>query len=157
MDTIRLPTEFKEFLELLNSEKVEYVLVGGYAVILHGYSRATGDLDIWVRISQENARALTKALRRFGFSETAFDESLFQKENQVVRIGHPPLRIDLLTSVSGLDFADAYAKHTVLVNEGVPVRLISIAHLEENKLAAGRLKDRHDVEQLKKASFRNDS
>jgi hypothetical protein len=107
-----------------------------------------GDLDVWVRISPENARALIRARRRFGFSEKAFDESLFRSEHQVIRIGHPPLRIDLLTSVSGLDFDEAYANHEVIVNEGVPVRLISIAHLKQNKIAAGRWKDRHDVEQL---------
>ena len=148
MATIQLPTDFKEFLQLLDSEKVEYLLVGGYAVGVHGFVRATGDLDVWVAIGEENARAIVRVLRRFGFSEGTADEKLFLKEHQIVMMGHPPLRIDLLTSVSGLEFREAYPQHEVKVLEGVPVRVISRDHLMRNKQAAGRSKDKHDLEEL---------
>jgi hypothetical protein len=150
MDTTELPPDFKEFLQLLDAEKVEYLLVGGYAVGVHGFSRGTGDLDIWVAISEQNARSLVRALRRFGFSQQAVSETLFLEEHQIVTMGHPPLRIDLMTSVSGIDFREAYQQHEVRLIDGVRVRVIGRNHLMENKRAAGRSKDKHDIEELGK-------
>jgi hypothetical protein len=148
MDTTQLPPDFKEFLQFLDAEKVEYLLVGGYAVGVHGFSRGTGDLDIWVAMSEQNARSLVRALRRFGFSERAVDESLFLNEHQIVTMGHPPLRIDLMTSVSGIEFREAYEEHEVRIMDGIPVHVISRNHLLQNKRAAGRSKDKNDIEEL---------
>src|SRR5688572_27192543 len=103
MDTIELHQDFKEFLRLLDSAKIEYLLIGGYAVGYHGYPRATGDLDLWVGISDANSAALSAVLRKFGFSEASVPASLFLTEHQIIRIGFPPVRIDLTTSVTGLD------------------------------------------------------
>jgi hypothetical protein len=129
-------------------EKVEYLLLGGYAVGFYGYPRATGDMDIWVASSQGNAEKIVNALRRFGFSEATFQPEAFLKEEQVIRLGSPPLRIDLLTSVSGIEFSACYARRTVGEIDGVPIDLLSLADLKANKKAAGRTKDLNDLEHL---------
>jgi hypothetical protein len=95
MATIRLPADFKEFLKLLGVHEVEYLLIGGYAVGYHGYPRATGDMDVFVASHQENADKLVAALKEFGFDLPELSAELFLKENQVVRMGVPPLRIEL--------------------------------------------------------------
>ena len=103
MIMIRLPKDFKEFLQLLNDHHVEYLLVGGYAVGYHGYPRATVDLDIWVAASPPNAMRIVKVFREFGFDVNELNEDLFLKENKIIRIGEPPLRIEVMTSVSGVE------------------------------------------------------
>jgi hypothetical protein len=148
MATILLPPDFRDFFQLLNSEKVEYLLVGGYAVGYYGYPRATGDLDIWVAANAANAAGLARALERFGFSEKTASASLFLKENTVIRIGVPPLRIDLLTSATGVDFAECYASRTETVLDGVDVNIIGLSHLRSNKQAIARPKDLDDLEHL---------
>jgi hypothetical protein len=145
---IRLPTDFKEFLQLLHSESVEYLLVGGYAVGYHGHPRATGDIDIWINPTAENAEALTRALRRFGFSAATVDPRMFEHAHQVFCIGVPPLRIELLTSVSGLQFDKTFADRVNTELDGVPVTVISLERLKVNKRASGRLKDLADLESL---------
>ena len=102
MATIRLPNDFKEFFELLNSEKVDYLLVGGYAVIYYGYLRATGDIDVWVRVSAQNAEAIRRALTAFGFSTASLNTQMFLEPQRVFQIGVPPLRIYLLTTITRL-------------------------------------------------------
>jgi len=121
MVTIRLPNDFKEFLQWLNSEKVEYLLVGGYAVGCFGYPRATGDLDLWIATSASNAEALSRALCRFGFSAPAVSADRFLARGRVFRIGVPPLRIDLLTDATGIEFATCYARRLAQVIDGVMV------------------------------------
>ena len=101
---MRLPQDFKDFLRLINLYEVEYLLVGGYAVTYHGYPRATGDVDIWVAATPENQSRLAKALIAFGFSPPAVSANFALGENQVIRIGVPPVRIDLLTTASGVTF-----------------------------------------------------
>ena len=100
-----LPDDLREFLKLLNAKRVEYLLVGGYAVGHYGYPRATADLDIWVAISPANAHKLVRALKAFGFSVLKLRPELFLNEDRIVRLGEPPLRIELLTSISGVRFA----------------------------------------------------
>ena len=146
---IQLPPDFKEFLRLLNSQKVEYLLVGGYAVGYHGYPRTTGDIDIWVAMSPANAQKIVDALREFGFSDSEIDAAIFLTEGQVIRMGVPPLRIELLTSVSGVTFQECYARRIVAEMGGVPVNVIHKDDLLANKLAAGRAKDRGDLEALR--------
>lgn len=146
---IRLPPDFKEFLQLLNSHGIEYLVVGGYAVAYHGYPRATGHIDIWIAIHPETARRLIDALRDFGFTTAPIAPDLFLKEHQVIRMGLPPVRIELLTTLSGVGFADCYARRTTDLLDGVQVTLISLDDLKTNKNAAGRLKDLNDLENLR--------
>lgn len=146
MATIRLPPGFKEFLKLLNLSSVEYLVIGGYAVNYYGFPRATGGLDIWIAISPGNAQRITEALRRFGFTQA--DAAFFQQERQVIRLGVPPVRLEILTSISGVDFADCYARRLEAELDGITVNLIQLDDLKRNKQASGRLKDRVDLEQL---------
>ena len=148
MITIRLPPDFKEFLKLLDSEKVEYLVVGGYAVGYHGYPRATGDIDIWVSSKRDNAERLVHALGLFGFNEKNLSIEPFLKEESIVRMGVPPVRIDLLTSISGVSFDECYANRVVGDLDGVKVSLISLENLRQNKAASGRAKDLGDLEYL---------
>jgi predicted nucleotidyltransferase len=146
MDMILLPPDFKEFLQLLNSHKVRYLLVGGYAVGYYGYPRATADMDTWVATDAENVERVLAALAEFGFAEV--DPELFAKEHQVLRMGVPPLRIELLTGVSGVEFEECYSKREVVNLGGVEINLISLEDLKTNKAASGRYKDLNDLEHL---------
>jgi hypothetical protein len=148
MATIHLPNDFKEFLRLLNSEKVEYLLVGGYAVGCYGYSRATGDMDIWIAVNPTNAAALVRALRRFGFNEGSLSPRVFLTDNKVLRMGVPPLRIDLITSIQGVDFSRSFANRVVETLDGVEVNVISLDDLKANKRTLGRPKDLADLQHL---------
>ena len=107
---MRLPPDFKEFLKLLASHQVEYLLIGGYAVGYHGYPRATADMDLWVAIRQENAEKLVAVLKKFGFDVPELSTNLFLRENQIVRMGVPPMRIELLTTISGVRFEECYSE-----------------------------------------------
>src|SRR5690606_35985404 len=140
MDTT-LPTDFKDFLKLLNENAVDYLLIGGYAVAYYGYPRATVDMDVWVAISPGNAEKTTRALRDFGFDVPELSAELFLSPNKVVRMGVPPLRIEVLTTISGVSFDECFRHRTVAEIDGVPVSLISLEHLKINKRASGRLKD----------------
>jgi hypothetical protein len=148
MDTILFPTELREFLALLSVHRVEYLLIGGYAVGYHGFPRSTADMDIWVATNETNAAKIIAALEAFGFAGTGMTPKLFLAPDKITRMGNPPLRIEILTSISGLEFADAYAKRIVDVIDGVPVSLISSEHLKINKRASGRTKDLADLENL---------
>jgi len=148
MATIRLPNDFKEFLKLLNAEKVEYLLVGGYAVGCYGYPRATGDMDIWLCSSPTNAANLVRALQKFGFSAKSLSADQFLAANNVVRMGNPPLRIDLIMSAEGVDFTQCFARRTTKLLDGVEINLISLDDLKTNKRALGRSKDLDDLEHL---------
>lgn len=148
MDTTRLPHDFKEFLRLLNSESVEYMIVGSYAVGYHGYPRATNDLDIWVRVSSANAERIVRALRAFGFKMPGLKVELFLAPDKITRMGLPPFRIEILTGISGVTFDDCFPSRVNTVMDGVEVAMIGLKHLKRNKLAAGRLKDLADLENL---------
>lgn len=145
---IRLPKDFKDFLQLLNGHHVEYLLVGGYAVGYHGYPRATVDLDIWVAVTPRNARQLVEVFREFGFDVNELKEGLFLQENKIIRIGEPPLRIEVMTSVSGVDFDACYQQRINDTIDGIRVNFINLENLKANKLAAGRHKDLNDLENL---------
>ena len=143
-----LVRDFKEFLKSLNSNSVEYLLIGGYAVGIHGHIRATGDLDIWVGVNPENAAKIDRALREFGFVTAALSPDLFLAPNNVVRMGLPPVRIEILTSISGVEFESCYAEKEVIRIEETLVPVISLARLRQNKAASGRAKDLADLENL---------
>ena len=141
-----LPPDFREFLRLLNSHGVKYLLVGGYAVGYYGYPRATADIDLWVETGAENVAKLISALAAFGFA--GVEPELFAKDEQVIRMGVPPLRIELLTSVSGVTFEDCYPARTQATLDEVEVSLIGLKDLKTNKAASGRYKDLNDLEHL---------
>jgi hypothetical protein len=136
----------------LNSERVEYLLVGGFAVGHYGYPRATGDMDIWVGVSQKNAEKLARVFRAFGFSEASTPVELFHQPRQGIRMGVPPLQIDVVTSISGVDFDQCFAARLSAVIDGVAVNLISLEDLRRNKRASGRPKDVDDLNHLPKPS-----
>jgi hypothetical protein len=123
-------------------------LVGGYAVGYYGHPRATGDIDIWINPTAANAKRLTSALRRFGFSAVTIEPQMFEQPQRVFSIGVPPLRIELLTSISGLQFNEAFSDRIDTEIDGVPVTVISLDGLKANKRASGRLKDLADLESL---------
>jgi len=148
MATIHLPQDFKEFLKLLNRNKVEYLLVGGYAVGYHGYPRATADMDIWVAINQKNAGRIISVLKEFGFDVPDLSEDVFLKEKQVIRMGQPPVRIELLTTLSGVGFDECFKEKSQVAIEDIKVNIISLKHLKINKAAAGRYSDKADLEKL---------
>ena len=148
MASVNLPPDFKEFLKLLSDHEVEYLLVGGYAVAYHGYPRATADMDIWVAINPHNAQRLVDAIRAFGFEMPELSPDVFLKENQVIRMGVPPIRIEIVTTASGVDFEECYAAREVDELDGVAVSVISLKHLKINKKAAGRHRDLDDLEHL---------
>ncbi|WP_052668886.1 nucleotidyltransferase [Nitriliruptor alkaliphilus] len=150
MATMQLPDDFSAFLRLLNSHEVEYLLVGGYAVAVHGYPRATQDLDVWVAVDPVNAERLAAVLRAFGFDD-GVTADLFLAPDRIVRMGQPPLRLEVLTSVSGLDFTTARARAEVISIDGVDVPVVSLADLRTNKAAAGRPKDLADLAELPEA------
>ena len=148
MATIRLPADFRDFLRLLSSHRVEYLLVGGYAVCYHGYYRTTGDIDFWIAVSAENAARLVRLIREFGFEVPELSEELFLAKGRIIRMGVEPTRIELLTEISGCDFADCYARRLKANIDGIEVDLISRSDLIRNKLKAGRLKDLADAQRL---------
>ena len=145
---IQLPKDFSEFLKLLNSKQVEYLVIGGWAVGFYGYPRATGDMDIWVSRSEENASKIVETMNEFGFNVPNLSPDLFTKENQVTRLGVPPIRIEILTTISGVSFNECLNnRQTVLMNE-VNINIIGLEDLRKNKASAKRYKDLDDFEKL---------
>jgi len=145
---IRLPKDFSEFLKLLNSKQIEYLLIGGWAVGYYGYPRATGDMDIWVSSKPENAEKLIEAFKEFGFDVPDLSSELFTKENQITRIGVPPLRIEVLTTISGVNFEECFPNRQIAEIDGVKINFISLEDLKKNKAASKRYRDLDDLERL---------
>ena len=148
MAKIELHPDFKDFLRQLTSHNVRYLLVGGYAVGYHGYPRATGDMDIWIEMSESNSKKVASAFHDFGMPDEATSEDLFLEKNKVIRIGVPPVRLEVITSASGVDFNECYLNREVVEIDGIPINLISLQDLKKNKRAAGRHKDMEDMEHL---------
>ncbi len=149
---IRLPRDFKEFLQLLNSKKIEYLLIGGYAVALYGYPRSTGDMDIWIALSENNARKIVETLKEFGFNVPELKEGLFLEREKNIRMGNPPLRIEILTSIDGVEFAECYKNKQVVAIDDVMINFISLEDLKRNKKASGRYRDLDDLDHLEKTT-----
>jgi hypothetical protein len=143
-----LNQDFKEFIELLNNNDVRYLVVGGYAVALHGHPRYTKDIDIWIELTPENADRVVQALEQFGFGSLGLKPADFLEPSQVIQLGYPPRRIDLLTSLKGVDFNDCYQDRTTIVIEGMNIDFINLANLKKNKQATGRHQDLADLENL---------
>jgi hypothetical protein len=148
MGTIELPPDLSEFLRSLSSHGVEYLLVGGYAVGLHGHPRTTDDMDVWVNPIPENASKLVNALVDFGYAASNLSPTPFTNPAKIVRLGVPPVCIDLVMSISGADFASSYARRKLDDFTGAPVSLISLDDLKANKRAAGQPNDIDDLNYL---------
>lgn len=143
-----LSDDLKEFLRFLNEEKVEYLLIGGWAVGYYGYPRLTQDMDVWVELSLDNARRILRSLERFGFKAGVADESLFLKPGNIVRFGFPPNRIEILNQISGVEFAECVTRKEMADFDGVQIPVIAREDLIRNKSASGRHKDLADIEGL---------
>ena len=148
MATIPLPADFSEFLKLLTEHDVKYLLVGGYAVGYHGYVRATADMDIWIEATEENASRVTDVFKEFGFGVEALNPAIFLEPDRIIRIGVPPMRIEVMCSVSGVDFRPCYEHREVAAWDDVEVNIIGLRCLKKNKRASGRLKDLSDLDYL---------
>lgn len=145
---ITIPNDFKELLALLNSHKVEYIIVGAYALALHGHPRFTGDLDIYVKPDAQNASQLSSVLEEFGFGSLDIDEKDFTQRHQVIQLGVSPVRIDLLTSLTGLSWDDAVQGQLKGKLGEIPVLFLGREEYIRNKKALGRHKDLADAEVL---------
>jgi hypothetical protein len=143
-----LSKDFKEFISLLNKNDVKYLIVGGYAVALHGHPRYTKDIDIWIEINTENAAKVVMAIKQFGFDSLNLQQDDFLVSDQVIQLGQPPNRIDILSTISGVDFAACYASRLQIEIDGININLIDLNNLKKNKQATGRLQDLADVEKL---------
>lgn len=136
-----LNQDFKEFIQLLNSNQVRYLVIGGYAVSLHGYPRYTKDIDIWLEMSLENATNLLEALKQFGFGSLDLQVQDFLTPDTVIQLGYPPSRIDLITTPDGVDFEVCYQSKVEIKLDDIVVNFIDLENLRKNKKASGRLQD----------------
>ncbi|MBI5651210.1 MAG: hypothetical protein HZC40_12310 [Chloroflexi bacterium] len=135
-------------MKSLNASRVRYLVVGGYAVAFHGHPRYTKDLDVWIESSPQNAARVVKALQHFGFGSLGLTQSDFSAPDQIIQLGNPPNRIDVLTSLAGVEFAQCYAARVRVIVEGIRVNVIDARHLKKNKRVAGRPQDLADVASL---------
>lgn len=140
--------DFKEFIASLNANKVQYLVVGGYAVAFHGVPRYTKDLDVWINPTEENAVRIISALNDFGFSSLNIQVQDLVVPDQTIQFGYPPIRIDLLTSIDGVKFSDCYPQKTVIEDCGLTIDVIDMENLKKNKKASGRPQDIADLENL---------
>lgn len=151
-----LNRDFKEMLSCLKEEEVEFLIVGAYALAAHGFPRATGDIDVWVRNSCDNARKVMRALAKFGAPLSNLSETDFTAADLVVQIGVQPCRIDVLTGIDGLKFDEAWEGKIEVNVDGLALHVLSKAHLLKNKLASGRDRDQGDIAWLTKNLDTND-
>jgi len=145
---IEFPKDFKEFLQLLNSKEVEYLVIGGYAVGYHGYPRATGDMDVWIALNEENALKIVNALKEFGFDIPELKKEMFLKEEKIIRMGVPPMRLEIITTIDGVNFGKCFKDRVIADFESFRVNFISKEDLLINKRASGRPKDLVDYSKL---------
>jgi len=143
-----LNQDFKEFVRLLNEYKVEYLVVGGYAVAFHGYPRYTKDMDIWINRNAINANRILSALDAFGFGDLDLTEEDFLNEDHIIQLGYPPARIDIITGLEGVDFEDCYTSKVTERIDDIDIKFIDLESLRKNKKATGRIQDLADLEHL---------
>jgi predicted nucleotidyltransferase len=145
-----LAQDFEDFIKLLHKNEVDYLVVGGYALAFHGKPRHTGDLDVWINNSEANAEKLVLAIADFGLSSLGLTKSDFMQEGYVTQIGYPPLRIDLLNSIDGVKFEDAFPNRLSVDVNGFNVNYIGLKEFIKNKTASGRSQDIADLKEIKK-------
>ncbi len=144
-----LPRDFKDFLKLLNKHRVRYLLIGGYAVSLYGYVRATNDMDFWVSDDPVNKKRLKTVLEKFGFSRQSLPQDLFYLPGQILRMGIPPMRIEIVSTISGVAFKECFKARKRIAVDDTFINVISLPHLLKNKKASGRPQDLADYEKLR--------
>jgi hypothetical protein len=145
-----LNPDFKDMLSCLNNEEAKFIIVGAYALAAHGLPRATGDIDIWVENSPGNAQKIMRALARFGAPISHFSEVDLVSPDRILQLGVEPCRIDLLTSIDGVEFGAAWKNRMTITTADMEVFVLSKADLLKNKLAANRDKDKSDIAWLEK-------
>ncbi len=145
---MQLDPDFREFVASFNEHDVRYLVVGGYALAAHGLPRATGDLDAWVWVNEQNAARILTALQAFGFGGLGLEASDFDHPDSVIQLGYPPYRIDILTSIDGVDFEDAWERRLSIDIDGLHLNVIGRDDLLRNKIAADRPQDRADVHRM---------
>ena len=133
---------------MLNSKKVKYLLVGGYAVSYHGYPRSTGDMDIWIETDKSNAAKVKESLQEFGIPAENISPDILMNKDTILRMGIPPVRLEIITSASGVNFDECFEKRVVVESGDLKVNLISLKDLKTNKKASGRFKDLEDLKNL---------
>ena len=143
-----LNQDFKEFVKLLTENKVEYLIVGGYAVGVHGYPRYTGDLDIWINNTTENAKRVLRCVEDFGFSSYNLSVSDFTKQGNIIQLGYPPIRIDIINQVDGVNFSDCYTNKKEVKADDINLYFIGYDDLLKNKKTTSRPRDIDDIENL---------
>ena len=146
MATTQIPPDFKEFLKCFVLHNVRFMLIGGYAVNAFGHVRNTVDIDVWVASDPENQQRAVRAVREFGFASTP--DNILAEPKAMLRMGIPPLRIEVLKSISGVEFEDCWERRVPFDMEGHTIPMISLEDLKTNKRASGRAKDLADVDQL---------
>jgi hypothetical protein len=151
-----LDEDWREFLELLNSHEVEYLVVGAFAVAFHGFPRYTAALDLLVRPTEENANRVLLALSEFGFGQMGIQAADLRSPGMVVQLGVKPNRIDLLTAISGVSFEEAWAARNEAEWDGIATHFIGRAALLRNKKQTGRARDLGDAEELRKRNTKQD-
>ncbi|MBN9382507.1 MAG: nucleotidyltransferase [Chitinophagaceae bacterium] len=145
---MELNKDFVEFLDLLNKHQVDYMVVGGYALALHGKPRQTGDLDIWIDIGEANAAKMQQVIKDFGFGGLGIKEEDFLRENAIIQLGYPPVRIDILNAIDGVQFKEALAHRLNEKVEGVVIPFIGKEDFIKNKRASGRSQDLTDIKEI---------
>lgn len=140
--------DFKEFLRLLKEHNVRYLLIGGYAVSCYGYPQFTADIDIWIAVDDENAVNIVRALKIFGFGMSELEPGIFTEPGSIIRMGIKPNMIEIMTTISGVEFPDRYGRRNTDIIDGVEVDIISLEDLKKNKLSAARPRDLADLEYL---------
>ncbi len=145
-----LNPDYREFVQFLNENRVRYLVVGGYAVAFHGYPRYTKDIDIWVESTPDNAARVLQALQDFGFGSLGLTDEDFLTPDQIIQLGYPPARIDLITSMIGVEFDECFASRREEEVEGLRINFIDRENLLKNKRSTDRLQDQADVERLER-------
>lgn len=143
---MRLPNDFKEFIALLERNNAQYLLIGGYAVGIHGYPRATGDMDIFIAFDESNVALVVQSLHEFGFASAS--EDLLNKPSSMIRMGVPPNKLEITNFIDGVTFDDCFKNRIRVSVDGLELNLIGLADLRRNKRASGRNKDLADLDNL---------
>jgi hypothetical protein len=145
---LKAEKDFEEFVELLNKFKVEYLVVGAYALALYSRPRNTGDLDIFINNSRVNAKLLVKVIKEFGFENAGIEESDFTTTGRIVQLGVSPIRIDIINDIDGVNFSEAYQRKEIVQFGNVTANFISKIDMIKNKRASNRKKDKADLDEL---------
>jgi hypothetical protein len=145
---MKLDPDWREFIELLNANSVQYLVVGGYAVAIHGHPRYTKDIDIWLWLDPSNAERIVQVLDQFGFASLGLTAQDFLIPDHIIQLGFPPNRIDLLTTIPGVEFEECYQAKVQQVIDDITVNFIDAESLKRNKRASGRAQDLADIENL---------